>query len=313
MNSILAITAPVFLIITIGYIFAHLKILKEKSQQVLSLYVLYCSMPAYLFLAMAKVPHGMLINIRYMASFALSMVGIAFLGGLITRKIYKRDGASTILAMMGACYTNSAFVGIPIIVMTYGQIAPVVVITLFQVIVGTTTILTGIEIYQKHGSLSLKALLEFPKTVLLNPIVGASFLGILFSFQEWSIPETLEKGFQMLGNAGIPTGLFALGLSLGEKHQPLPSRSRYLVYSLVVLKTVLHPDLAWVVGNYIFHLGDPWLGTVTIVAALPTALNNFVFAQRYDAFVAESGQVVFFTSVVSLLTLSGLLWLLGLG
>jgi predicted permease len=238
---------------------------------------------------------------------------VAALGGSLARYFYKCDAASSILAMMGACYTNSAFIGIPIIVMAFGQPAPVVIITLFQVILVTTTILTSIEIYQKHGLISLRTLREFPKTVLLNPLIGGSLLGILFALQEWTVPVTLERSFRLLGDAGIPTALFALGLSLGEKRQAVPSSSRTLVYILVVLKTMIHPAIAWTVGRYVFHLGEPWLGALTIIAAMPTAMNNFIFSQRYGVFIAESSQIVFLSSIVSLFTLSGLLWLFAVG
>lgn len=313
MNIILNITAPVFFIIGLGYFCARKKLVPTEAQKTFSLYVFYCAMPCYLFLAMAKVPRAMIVNANYIAAFAISMLVVAAIGGFITKVIHRRDLASSILAMMGACYTNSAFIGIPIIVMVYGNAAPVIVITLFQVIVVTTIILTSIEIHQKHGLFSIKALREFPKTVLLNPIVGGSLLGIIFAWQSWTVPILIDRTGSLLGGAGIPTALFALGLSLGGTRPVLKTSTRKLVYILSGLKILVHPALAYLVGRYLFGLTDPWLGSLTIVAAMPTAMNNFIFAQRYDAFVEESSQIVFVTSVLSLFTLSSLLWLFGIG
>lgn len=56
MGSFFGITVPVFLVIAFGYVCARLTFFKEEAQKVLSLYVFYCAMPCYLFLAMAKVP-----------------------------------------------------------------------------------------------------------------------------------------------------------------------------------------------------------------------------------------------------------------
>jgi predicted permease len=313
MNIILSITAPVFLIIALGYLCARKKLIPAEAQKPFSLYVFYYAMPFYLFLAMAKVPHDTIVNFKYIAAFALSMFVVAAIAGFITKRIYRRNFPSCILAMMGSCYTNSAFVGIPIIVMAYGNAAPVIVITLFQVIVVTTIILTTIEIRQKHGLLSVKALREFPKTVLLNPIVGGSLLGIIFAWQGWQVPVLVERAGSLLGGAGIPTALFALGLSLADRKPFTHASSRKLVYLLTGLKVAVHPLFAYCAGRYLFGLSDPWLGSLTIVAAMPTAVNNFVFAQRYESFVSESSQTVFLSSVISLFTLSSLLWLFGIG
>jgi hypothetical protein len=313
MNSILGITAPVFLIVFLGYACARKNVFELSAQKAFSLYVFYCAMPCYLFLAMAKTPHDMIVDHGYILSYIFGMGFAAALGGFVTWRLYKRNGAASILGMMGACYTNSAFVGIPIIVMAFGQPGPVVIVTLFQVIVVTTLILTGLEAYRKHGQFSLAAFYDLPKAVFLNPIVGGSLLGILFSLYGLSLPPVLFRTFELLGNAGIPTALFALGLSLGSPRQPLSDESRGLVYFLTGIKAIIHPAAAWALGFYIFNLHEPWLGALVVVSAMPTAMNNFIFAQRYGTFEAESSQVVFLSSVISLFTLSGILWWIGIG
>lgn len=312
MISIFYIAFPVFSIITLGFVCVRCGYFDAEAPKVISFFALYCAMPCYLFLAMAKVPREMIAYGDYIASFACSMAVVGMLGGIIARMFHKRDGASTILSMMGACHTNSTFVGIPIIIMVFGQAGPVVIVTLFQVIVVTTIILTSIEIYRKHSTLSLRALLEFPQTVLLNPIVSSSLLGTLFALFSWPIPMVAERSLRLLGDAGIPSGLFALGLSLGSMQQSFPAQGRSLVYGLVALKTMIHPAAAWLIGRYVFHLADPWLGASVLVAAMPTAVNSYIFAQRYKVFIAESCQVVFLSSVVSLFTLSALLWVFGI-
>ena len=77
------------------------------------------------------------------------------------------------------------------------------------------------------------------------------------------------------------------------------------------MKCLLHPALTWLIGRYLFGLGEPWLSSLTIIAAMPTALNTFIFAQRYGVFVDESGRIVLLSSLVSLVTISALLVLFG--
>ncbi|MEQ1698195.1 MAG: AEC family transporter [Hyphomicrobiaceae bacterium] len=313
MNEVIAIAAPVFFIIALGYVGAKRRVFGAEVQRSFSLYVFYFSMPCYLFLNMANSRQTPMMSFDYIAAFASAMVVVAVAAGLYLNRVARRDFAFTVLGMMSASYTNSAFIGIPIIVMAYGSIAPVVVVTLFQIICATTAILASLEIYQQRCCLSWRQLGEIPKAVLLNPIIGGSLLGITFAMNGWAVPVPVERICQLLGSAGVPTALFALGLSLGGEQRVATSTTRQLVYVLVVLKIVLHPALAWLFGHYAFGLSGASLGALTIIAGMPTAMNNFTFAQRYGAFVRESSQVVFLSTVLWLATLPVLLFIFKVG
>lgn len=310
MLSVLSITAPVFFVIGIGYICARYKIFPIEAQKIFGQYVFYCAMPCYLFMAMAKAPIHMVANIDYIISFALGLVVTSVLAWVVAYKCFKCDPSQSILAMMAGSYTNSAFVGIPIITMAFGESGPVVVVALFQIVIVTTFILTVLDSLANKEQFSWGLLKSIPRTVALNPIVGGSLLGILFSLIHVEIPDIVGNSLDLLGRAGIPTALFALGLSLGQVRQKLSQSSQNLILILVGLKNIIHPLVAWVIGFYIFDLPTMWLGALVVVSAMPTAMNNFIFAQKYNSFIPEASQVVFISSVVSLFTLSALLWLI---
>lgn len=160
--------------------------------------------------------------------------------------------------------------------------------------------------------MSWRHLSELPKVILLNPIIGGSILGIAFAQNDWPVPVPVERICQLLGGAGVPTALFALGLSLGSRRAGTSSH-RIVVYALVGMKIVLHPALAWLAGRYLFGLSGSSLGALTIIAGMPTAMNNFTFAQRYGAFVEQAGQVVFLSTVLWLATLPVLLVIFKVG
>jgi predicted permease len=313
MNALLTITAPVFLIVAFGYGCARAAFFQADAPKIFMRYIFYCTMPFYFFATMAKVPKTMIANADYIFAYAISMIGATALAWFVARVLARRDFTSCVLAGMSASGTNAIYIGTPIIVMAYGNPSAVVVLSLFQIVVATTAILTSIEIHKKHGILSWAALREFPSIVLCNPMIIGAATGILFALNEWAVPTTLDRASQLLGSAGIPTALFVLGLSLGEKRPRLTAKNRNLVYTLVGLKSFAHPALAWLAGRYLFGLSDQWLQPLTLIAAMPTAVNNFIFAHRYDSFVAESSQIIFLTSILSLFTLSGLLILFGIG
>lgn len=308
MTDILAITAPVFFIILTGYIFARFGFFQANAQKAFSLYVFYCAMPCYLFLSMAKSNPETIVNFHYISAFAIGLFISALLSWFLASKIFKRRQDESIVAMMSGCYTNSAFIGIPIIVMTFGHIGPAVSVTLFQLVIVTTFILTSLETINRNNKLSFKIIYDLPKTILITPLISATLLGIIFSFMSWPVPKIIDSAFGLLGNAGIPTALFALGLSLANRKPSSTTRQPQLIYSLVIIKNIIHPLIAGLIGYYIFQLPEMWLGALIVVSAMPTAVNNFIFAERYSAFENESSQVVFLSSLTSLFTLSAILW-----
>ena len=311
MTPILTIIAPVFLVMGAGWAGSRLGLFATDAETAFSVFVVYCSMPCYLFLAMAHVPRELVIRGDFLAAFGLGMVAAALAGAAIARFVGRRGFAECVLGTMGGCQTNSVYIGMPIIVMAYGTPGPVIVVSLFQVIVLTTVVVGCLELHRKRATMSWRSWFELPRIAVVNPIVGASMAGIVFSLSGWPVPGVVERTGQLLGAAAIPTALFALGLALGNRRPRLEAGGRTLVYLLVAVKCLLHPALTWLIGRYLFGLGEPWLSSLTIIAAMPTALNTFIFAQRYGVFVDESGRIVLLSSLVSLVTISALLVLFG--
>ena len=93
------------------------------------------------------------------------------------------------------------------------------------------------------------------------------------------IKSAASNSLDLLGRAGVPTALFALGLSLGQVRQKLLQSNQNLILILVGLKNIIHPLVAWAIGFYIFDLSTMWLGALVVVSAMPTAMNNF-FSRR---------------------------------
>ena len=311
MSPIFTIVAPVFLVMGLGWVCSRLDLFPADAEKAFSIFVVYCAMPCYLFLAMAHVPRDLVIRGDFMAAFALGMAATALIGGAISRWLGHRDFAGCVLGTMSACQTNSVYVGMPIIVMAYGTPGPVIIVSLFQVIVMTTLVVGCLELHRKHATVSWQSWFGLPRVALFNPIVGASVLGMVFSVNGWPVPGVVERTGQLLGAAAIPTALFSLGLALGNRRPRFEAGGRPHVYLLAGVKCLVHPALTWLVGRYLFGLGEPWLGSLTIIAAMPTALNTFIFAQRYEVFVDEASEIILLTSLASLVTISGLLLLFG--
>ena len=149
--------------------------------------------------------------------------------------------------------------------------------------------------------------LQVLRGLFSNPVIVGMLLGLGFNLLHLSIPTPLDNLAKTLGQAATPCALFAMGAAL----------SRYRVagnlpesLTLVGLKTLLHPLLVWLLATFVFTLPPLWTGVAVLIAALPTGVNAFLFAQRYEVGVATATTTIFISTGFSLLSLSLILLLL---
>jgi uncharacterized protein (DUF1015 family) len=79
---------------------------------------------------------------------------------------------------------------------------------------------------------------------------------------------------------------------------------------MTILDYNLHPLLTWLLAGLVFQLPPLWTHTLVILAALPTGVNTYLFAQRYGIGVVTSTTTIFISTALSMLSLSLILFLL---
>ena len=80
---------------------------------------------------------------------------------------------------------------------------------------------------------------------------------------------------------------------------------------LLLIELVLQPALVYVLVSYVVDFDPAWVFTAVVRAALPPALNVFVIARQYDAYVERASSVILVGTAVSVATVTGLLLLIG--
>jgi predicted permease len=139
---------------------------------------------------------------------------------------------------------------------------------------------------------------------LTNPFLISIAAGAALSLLGWKLPTPAVEIVRLLGNSAGPCALFAIGVSLARIDVSLNSA---IIALPVSGKLLLHPLMAWLIMSA-FGV-DSFAKTVAVLtAALPTAGWAFIFAQRYDADAPRVSAVILFTTALSFITVSGLVW-----
>jgi predicted permease len=193
--------------------------------------------------------------------------------------------------------------GIPLVLTTFGEEAtlPLFLIIAFHSPLLLPLVTVIIEISRGSRASLRQIPLNTLKGLAKNPIIGGLLLGAVFNLLQLPLPAAIDKIAQIMSQAALPCALFAMGASLSQ-YRIAGNFAESL--TLVSLKLVLHPLLTWLLAGLVFQLPPLWTHTLVILAALPTGVNTYLFAQRYGIGVVTSTTTIFISTALSMLSLS---------
>ncbi|MFE5585048.1 AEC family transporter [Kitasatospora sp. NPDC056531] len=303
LHPLLSGFAPIWVLTGIGYLVGRTGLLGPQAEVVLNRFVFHVAMPAALFLMIARTPLDRFAN-PSMLAFAAGTAVATGLGLLAGHLLFRRKPGELAIGAMASGYVNSANLGIPVTVQVLGDASFVAPVVLFQILLVTPAVLAVLD----SGAAGRRALLTLP---LRNPILLATALGAVASATGLHLPAELNRSGELLGGAGVPTALIALGMSLHNR-PPTDGRSRRAEVGLTVaVKTLVQPLVALAVAGPLLHLPPHQLLTVVLFSALPTAQNVYTYAREYGQSSDLARDTVLWSTLVSMATLSVISWTLG--
>jgi hypothetical protein len=152
--------------------------------------------------------------------------------------------------------------------------------------------------------------------MLTNPMPWSIALGALASALQWRLPGPLDKTVAMLADAASPVALFTIGAVLARSQMNQHDRVAVRDYVPIALaKLFIHPVLVWLAGWAAIRMGlplSPFAHTaLTLAAALPSASNVSLLAERYGADNGRVARIIMSSTVLAFGTFTALAWLLG--
>ncbi|MCK2096817.1 AEC family transporter [Thauera aromatica] len=309
MDIIFGIILPVFGTLGLGYAAARAGVFDEAANRGLSLFVFNFALPLMLFRAIAQAELPAAMPWGYLLSYYLGAFAVFALAMLGARGLFARRLDEQAVLGLGGAFSNTGMLGIPLVMTAYGDSAA---LPLFVMIACHSLLMlpptTALIEAARGGRESVGAMLaKLARSVLATPIIWGLSCGLLFALAGLQIPGPLDAVAKGLGSAATPCALFALGASLtryslgGNLKEPA---------LLVALKTGVHPLLVWLLATQVFDVPPLWVATGVVLAALPAGITPYLFAQRYDVCQATVASAVFLSTVLSVVTLSALLFVL---
>ncbi|GAJ30183.1 AEC family transporter [Acidomonas methanolica] len=314
MNEILTLLIPIFGLIAFGYVTALRNWLGANATTVLNRFVLRLALPAELFQITATLPLSDLRHAGFTSAFALGMMATFALGwiwdwGRPATTAHRLSGAA--IEGLAAGYANTAFMGIPICLSVFGAHvnAALTISNLLTVCLLMAGVILLIEIEEQEKTAGGSAFGRVMKGLALNPLVFAPLAGLAWNAAALPLPAGISRFMTMLGDSASPCALVTIGLFLAEtRDQPAPFGA---VLRVSLLKLFVQPLLTVLAAIYLFALPTLWVEEALVLSALPTGTGPFMLAQLYDREAAIASRATLLTTIVSIVTLAGILAWIG--
>jgi malonate transporter len=312
--QIFSVTFPFFALVLCGYLAARRRMLPLEAIPGLNGFVLFFALPCLLYRFGATTPIAQLLD--YSVFMVWLLCGLILVGFTIAVTMNERirwNDAS--FGALVAAFPNTGFMGVPLLVALLGAQAagPIIVGMLVDMVITTSLCiaLSRLDSADEHGM--AVALRKALSGMLGNPMPWAILLGGLASYLQLELPGPVAKTVGLLADAASPVALFTIGavlarsqiLTLESKHPPIPLGD---FVPVAVFKLLLHPLLVLLVGMGAVRLGLPLsrfaLTVIVLAAALPSASNVSLLAERFGADNGRIARIILVSTAVAFLSFS---------
>ncbi len=268
----------IFLLIFVGYLLFHGKMISEQSSADLSTMVVKVCSPALILVSALEGCHN-LKNDQVFWGFILAggLYLVLILCGLLLPFILKVHGVEARQYRMMTIFGNTGFIGIPVALAVFGTDA-MVYVTIFNIYFNLLVYTYGIYQVNQCGA---KRQQPVCAKMFLNPGNIANLAAIAIFIFKPQIPEIGEEFINYVGNATVFLSMVIVGGFLARA--PLREIfSEKRIYLFVLLRQILLPVILTLILK--MWIKNPiMLGTCMLMVAMPVGNMALILAEQVGA------------------------------
>ena len=279
MLAVLSITAPIFILIGLGFFSARIALVNREQVRGMGTFVIYFALPSLVFKALAERSLSEVLNWPYLLAFALASLSLFGIGLLVARRWRGLALSHSAILAMGMSVSNSGFVGYPIAVMVIGPTAALAM-ALGMLVENLVMIPLALAIAEagRQGGQGWTVARETALRLLRNPLIIAIVLGLVMSMLELRLPTVPARVIDMLAAASAPVALFVIGATLNG--MKIGGMAADLAQTSIG-KLILHPLLMFVALSLVPGI-DPMLMVAGVLFTSAPMMSVFpILGQRF--------------------------------
>lgn len=307
MLAIFNIAVPVFCVIALGYAAARTGYLSEAIGDGLADFVLKIAVPVLLMhsLATAQFEGGGLWSFLAVYFSAVALAWLAAFG--LIAGIVKRGYRASVIAGLGAAFSNLVLLGVPLVERAYGQDGLQILLFLIAfhlpVMMAVSTFLMehavradGVEDTPLR---TLDIARKLTRNLMLNPVIIGILAGFIWRLSGVGVGALPGEVMELLARTTGPLALFSLGMGLikyGIKGNVLPA------IGLAALSLLFMPAVVYLIGTTLIVLQPLWLKVAVLAASSPTGVNAYLIAAYFKIGEGLASNTIVLTLLGAVLT-----------
>lgn len=312
LETIVTALLPIVVTLLLGYFAGSRHDFSQDQASVLNRMVMLYALPLLLFTGILSTPLSEISkSMDVFLWISIGMVGGFILVFLISRLVFKSDSKVAALRAIAIAGPAVPFVGTPVLGMLFPIDADLaiaagsILMNLIQVPLALV-FLVGNKGVEGEKKSPLEIVFGSIKNAVLQPVVWAPVLAFVLLLIGLDMPKFLKGAFMLLGQATGGVALFAVGAVLFAQKV---SVSREVIIN-VLSKNIVLPAI---VLCAMFLLGLPSVdnGLVSVTLAIPTASIAVIFAVEYKTAEQEMASTLFWSTILSVITMGGFIWITG--
>ena len=207
----------------------------------------------------------------------------------------KQDGSRRGVLRYGTMTSNYSFLGMPSCQTAYGS-EGYLLASVTQIVYRITTWTIGVPTVagnnrSKEKGAALKQ--------ILSPCMIALFLGIIYMLLPFDAPAVILKGIKGIGDCSTPFCMIYVGFVMAEVKWRRDVMKTLVFYAL--LRLIIMPAIVFGV-LYLTKVDSIIISVTVLQTAMPAPSTAAVFAGKYGKDTRFAAQMVFITTVLSLVT-----------
>ncbi|AKN30727.1 transporter [Clostridium carboxidivorans P7] len=292
---------PIFLVVFLGYFLRKINMIDDSFVNMAIKFNFRVGLATLLFKNIYTAKFSNVFNIKLILFvFLCIIISIAALWLIVPMFIKDKKRIS---AMIHTIYrSNFVLLGIPLGINMFGQGHIASIAILLPITIPTYNFF-AVLILCAFGENENKNTIDKIKAtaigVIKNPLIIASFLGIIFQVSSIKLPIFIDRAVSDVASLGTPLALVTLGAQF-----KFDSALKNLKYSIIATigRLILLPGIIIILAILVGFRGYE-LGAIFILFSAPSAVSSYVMAKEMNSDYELTGDVVLLTTFFSMFTI----------
>lgn len=294
---------PIVVVVLVGYVLKRYLPIDTRSLNRMSMYALS---PALIFITIIKIqiPGTEVLRI------SMTSVAVCLGSGMIAyaiARLRKTDTPSTAALLLTTMFMNSGNYGLPTAQFAFGQagLDRALLFFIAQAIMAQTLTIAIAQAGQTNWQTGFKQILKMPPIYAVASALLLRWWGV--SLETPNVLGSLLHGIDLISQATLPLLLMLLGMQLAQETviEDVP-----LTTTAVIIRLFASPLIAYGAAVAL-QLDALATNVVVLQASMPTAVNMVLYSLEFNARPKFVAGTVVITTLLSVVTLTILLTVMG--